>query len=359
MRLLLRKEVSPTDVRAPIAPAATARLVEAGWRVSVERNVARVFGDGEYGAAGCQLVEPESWTDSDPGTLVLGLGPLPGEPDRLGASYAHFSRLYSEPTGWRDEMRRFQRGGGRLYDLDSLTGKDGRKLVGLGRLAGWLGAAIGMGRLLGRQQRKPGPEQGLIPFESRDDLLELLSPLSRRAGHVSAVIVGANGDAGQGAVALMNQLGVTATLWDRAQTAEMAKYRRLRDALLGHDLLINCASPSETGANLVSLEDLGSRACRLRLVVDVTCDPDSPRNLLPIYTSPTEWETPIRALGMNGRGGLVEMAALENLTALLPRECSLACSDRLVTQLLNYPDGEPWRKASDAFDTALARAAGA
>lgn len=357
MRLLLREEDKASDARAPLSPAAAAQLVEAGWRVQVERSE-RVFSDGEFGEAGCQLVEPGSWMEAGSDTLVLGVGPLPETPDRLKARYAHFSRLYAEPSGWQDELTRFRAGGGRLYDFDALTDEAGRKLVSLGWLAGWLGAAVGFGRLMGRRLRQPGPEQGLAPFDNRQDVLELLTPMADRGERVSAAVIGANGRAGQGATALLNQLGVSTSMWGPAETAALESDPDRRDALLGHDMLINCAEPSGLGAALTTLEHLSRRACRLQMIVDVACMPSSPRNLLPIYLQPTSWEAPIQALGMNGRGGLIEMAALPDLPALMPRESSLNLSDQLAKLLPSFPDGVPWRKAEAAFDDALDRAGG-
>ncbi len=357
MRLILREEDRPNDARAPLTPADAAQLVEADWRVLVERSSARVFSDGEYGEAGCQLTEPGSWAEAGSDSLVLGVGPLPDAPDALRANYVHISRLLDEPDGWRDQMARFQRGKGRLFDIDALTDAKGRKLAGCGALAGWLGAAIGLGRLLGRRLKRPGPEQGLIPFDARNDVVELLEPMAERGERVSAAIVGADGRAGRAAAALLTRMGVSVSLWGRGETEDLPTNRNRRDALLGHDMLVNCAAPSGPGLILASLEHLAARACHLQVIVDIACAPTSPRSPLPVYLEPTTWESPIRALGMNGRGGLIEIAALDDLPALLPRESSLELSDQLVELLLDFPGGGPWRRAAAAFDSALARSA--
>lgn len=359
MRLILREENRPMDARAPITPAAAARLVEAGWRVSVERSAARTFSDGEYGEAGCQLTDPMSWAGADADTLVLGVGPLPSDPVSLRASFAHFSRLYSEPADWRDQMARFQHGGGRLFDLDALTDAEGKKLSGCGMIAGWLGAAIGLGRLLGRQLREPGPEQGLVPFDSPEDILELLAPMTKRADLVSAAILGPYGHAGGGAAELLREMGAAVSLWGRDATEKLQTNRSLRDELFRHDMLVNCAAPRGPGFFLAAQNDLTARGCRLKMIVDVSCDPTSPWNPLSVYSEPMDWEAPISALGMNGRGGLVEMSALADLPALLPRSSSEQLSDQLLGLLLDYPDGEAWRRSAAAFDAALSRAAGA
>ncbi len=357
MRLILRRENRERDKRAPLTPAAAARLVEAGWRVYVERSASRIFSDGEYGAAGCQLTDPLSWVNAGSDDLVLGVGPLPDNPETLSATFAHSSRLFSEPAGWRDQMARFQHGGGRLYDIGAFKDADGRKLAGNGRMAGWLGAAIGLGRFLGRRLREPGPEQGLVPFDGHDELMDLLRPLAQRADPVSVAIIGGNGLAGAGAADLLGDLDVALSLWDRDATKDLATDRDLRDELFGHDMLINCAAPTGPDLLLASQEDLSSRACRIQMIVDVSCDPESPWNPLPVYAEPTNWDAPIRALGMNGRGGLVEIAALDDLPALLPRESSAEMSDQLVGLLLDYPVGGPWRQAAAMFDAALSRSA--
>jgi len=357
MRLILRHEVGKKDARAPLSPADAARLVDAGWRITVERSAARIFSDGAYGEAGCQLAEPGSWVEAGPAALVLGVGPLPESPDVLSASYAHASRLLEEPDGWRDEAARFRRGGGRFYDIEALTDGKGAKLAGCGALAGWLGAGIGLGRLLARRLKQPGPEQGLIPFERRADILELLEPMARKGERVSAAVVGSNGRAGRAAAALLNQMGASVSLWGRRETADLATNRDRRDALLGHDMLVNCVAPAAPGLTLATLEELGVRACRLQMIVDVSCAPTSAWNPLPVYLAPMTWDSPIRALGLNGRGGLLEMTALHDLPALLPHDSSLELSDQLVELLLDFPRGQPWRRAAAAFDAAVARPA--
>ena len=62
----MRAEVRPTERRAPVVPADVRRLVDAGFRVTVEESAQRVFDHEEDRRRGL--------TVSDGGVTVIGKG---------------------------------------------------------------------------------------------------------------------------------------------------------------------------------------------------------------------------------------------------------------------------------------------
>lgn len=54
--LHLRSEIKPQEERSALTPATTKALVNAGYKIKVERSPGRIFNDEEYEEAGATLV---------------------------------------------------------------------------------------------------------------------------------------------------------------------------------------------------------------------------------------------------------------------------------------------------------------
>ena len=54
--LHLRSETKPQEERSALTPATTKALVDAGYKVNVERSPGRIFNDDEFAEAGATLV---------------------------------------------------------------------------------------------------------------------------------------------------------------------------------------------------------------------------------------------------------------------------------------------------------------
>lgn len=348
----MRDEARATERRAPLTPADAARLMKAGARITVERSEKRIFADADYAAAGCALAEAGSWTGAPAEAVILGLKELPPEPPALPWAMIHFAHIYKDQTGWRDELTRFRRGGGRLHDLEYLADATGRRVAAFGYWAGWMGAALALWRLLARRLGEAGPEAGVSSFENRAEVEALLADLvGRSPGLPRAIVIGAKGRTGGGATEALQSVGVSVTGWDIEETRNLD-----RDALLAHDLLVNCVLMTGPGLLLLDRNHLGAPANRLETISDVSCDPFSAFNPLPVYDAPTSWDTPFLDLGLNGAGHPLELTAIDNLPSLLPGEASKDFSSQLLPALRAYPDGAPWQNALAAFNDALARA---
>ncbi len=340
--LWLREEARETERRTPLVPQDAARLIADGMAVTVERSARRIFPDAEYERAGCRLVPGGTWTDAPRDALILGVKELPAEPDTLPGAYAHFAHLYKDQRGWKRDLARFVRGGGELYDLEYLAGEDGARVAAFGYWAGWLGAALAM-RGWWQRERDAAPEP-VSPRDSRAAFLDDLAAL--RGGRTPrAIVVGAQGRSGRGAVDLFDALDIPVTRWDKAETARLD-----RAALLDHDILVNCVLLRGPGLVLATADDLAAPDTRLSLISDVACDPLSSFNPLPVYDAPTGWDAPFMTVA-----GDVRLTAIDNLPSLLPREASEDFSAQLLPTLRAYPDGIAWRTARAAFDVAVER----
>ncbi|PYC71896.1 saccharopine dehydrogenase [Streptomyces tateyamensis] len=336
-QLWIRHEVRASERRAPLVPQDARRLVELGFRLTVEESPQRVFPLEEYLAAGCTAAPAGSWTTAPEQSYVLGLKELPEHPEQLTHRHIFFGHAYKGQQGSRELLARFCRGGGELLDLEYLVDDAGRRLAAFGYWAGYVGAALGV---LQARGRLTAPLRPLAKAELDDQLRH-----SMREGSPDALVIGALGRCGRGAVDALEVAGLAATCWDVAETRALD-----RTALLHHDLLVNTVLTTRPIPPFLRPTDLEERGRRLALVVDVTCDVTSDLNVLPVYRTVTEWADPVRRLHQDPP---LDLIAIDNLPSLLPAEASRAFSAELVGPLRTLADPDsPWRHCRADFETA-------
>ncbi|MFJ3669783.1 saccharopine dehydrogenase [Streptomyces sp. NPDC090106] len=336
LRLWLRHEVRPTERRTPVVPADARRLVESGVTLTVEDSPQRIFPVEEYEAAGARIAPAGSWTTAPEDAVVLGLKELPPEPRRLTHRHIFFGHAYKGQPGAAGLLGRFTAGGGTLLDLEYLEDERGRRLAAFGYWAGYLGAALAV---LHHRGRLTAP---LTPT-SKDELDALLRPVAGDTGF-DALVIGALGRSGRGAVVALEAAGVAPARWDLDETRNLD-----RKALLGHDVLVNCVLATGPVPPFLREEDLDDPARRLRTLSDVTCDVGSPLNVLPVYDRTTEWTAPVRRLREEPP---LDLIAIDNLPSLLPGESSTDFSAALLPLLLDFGTGGPWGRSLDRFHQA-------
>ncbi|MCP4314646.1 MAG: saccharopine dehydrogenase [Hyphomicrobiales bacterium] len=349
MHLHLRDEARKSERRTPITPPDAGRLVEAGWKISVEASGKRIFADAQYHDSGCDITEPGSWTNTDTDTVVLGLKELPEDPPALANRMIHFAHIFKNQFGWREELDRFRKGGGTLYDIEYLVDRNGRRAAAFGYWAGWMGAALALWRHLSRQKDEPGPNAALSSFAGREQVQAEIQRLAKDAPLLPrCIVIGALGRSGSGAIDALKIAGCDITEWDKEETVDLD-----RDALLAHDLLVNCVLMTGPGLVLAGLDDLAGADSRIATISDVSCDPLSDYNPLPIYRAPTTWQKPFIKIGGNGEGQTIELTAIDNLPSLIPREASDDFSSQFTPVLMRFDYGEEWQAAKQVFTDKL------
>ena len=348
MHLWIRCEARASERRTPVVPVDVRRLVDAGLRVTVEESPQRVFPLEEYAEAGADVAPAQSWVDAPDDAFVLGIKELPDEPDTLRHRHIYFAHAFKGQEGAERTLSRFTAGHGQLLDIEYLTDDHGKRVVAFGYWAGYVGAALGVLHL-GGELRAP-----LTPMTKQDLDERLRAVGSRGADKLLALVTGARGRSGRGAQAALAVAGLTITRWDRRETRDLHK-----QALLGHDMLVNCVVTHVPTTPFVVADDLDHER-RLRVLADVTCDVTGPTNMLPVNTAITTWAEPTRRLHDGGPDSEpLDVIAIDNLPSLLPREASEGFSADLTPHLLllaEQPEpAGPWAAAAAAYDDALAR----
>ncbi|KQW53156.1 saccharopine dehydrogenase [Nocardioides sp. Root1257] len=348
VHLWIRSETRGTERRAPVVPADVPLLLDGGFEVTVEESRQRIFPIDEYAAAGALVADEGSWTTAPHDAYVLGIKELPEEPDSLGHRHIYFAHAFKGQDDARETLERFRRGGGRLFDIEYLVDENNRRVVAFGHWAGYVGAALGVLHLAGTLTPPLAP---MAKHELDEEL--------KRAGKAGvdqllALVTGARGRSGRGAQQALLTAGLATTRWDRKETQDLHK-----QALLGHDMLVNCVVTHTPTTPFVEQADLEHER-RLRVLADVTCDVTGPTNMLPVNTEITTWEEPVRRLhdGAPGEGSApLDVIAIDNLPSLLPREASEGFSADLTPHLLGLAEEggptAPWGAAGQAFDQAI------
>jgi saccharopine dehydrogenase (NAD+, L-lysine forming) len=260
---------------------------------------------------GCELVKNNSWPSAPTNVPIIGLKELPVSDSPLPHTHVQFAHCYKQQAGWSSVLARFYRGGGTLYDLEFLNDANGRRVAAFGFHAGFAGAAAGAlayaaqknGEKLGRLEPYPN-EQGMVA--------DVKAKLRGREKTAKALVIGALGRCGRGAVELFKKVGLdeyaypvrfndvtcldqviprdNIIKWDLDETAKGGPFQEILDV----DIFVNCIYLTTRIPPFLTEEQIHSAGItrRLSVIVDVSCDTTNPYNPIPIYSVNTTFSQP-------------------------------------------------------------------
>lgn len=209
-----------------MTPTTAKALIDAGYKVNVERSTLRIFDDSDFPAVGATLVPEGSWPDAPADHIIVGLKELPEETFPLKHTHVQFAHCYKGQGGWDDVLARFPRGGGTLYDLEFLQDDSGRRVAAFGFHAGFAGAALAL--IAWARQLETGKVgmAGVKPFDNEQLLVDEVK-MSLETGTAKAgrrprcFVMGALGRCGRGAVDCLKKAGLKSediVEWDINET---------------------------------------------------------------------------------------------------------------------------------------------
>ena len=348
VHLWVRSESRANEERVGLTPQGAARLIGAGFDVTVEQSAQRVLPIAEYEAAGCAIAPEFSWVDAPDDAIVFGLKELPENGTPLRHRHIMFGHAYKGQPAGRVLLDRFRAGGGVLYDLEYLTDENGRRVAAFGYWAGYAGAAVSL--MCWMAQQRGGIAGPVAAYPSASHMLAALQEGLVQIGtqRPTALIIGALGRVGSGAADLCQAMGVAVTKWDMAETAHGGPFPEI----LTHDIFLNCilARPG-TPVFVPASAKVADR--RLSVIGDIACDPDSDFSPIKVYDRTTTWDVP--ALRVHD-SPVLDVTAIDNLPSMLPAESSEDFADQLLPHLLALgalEDGV-WGRARACFDRAMA-----
>ena len=345
-----------------MSPQGAKALLDAGYTVRVERSSDRIYKDDEYANAGAELIPAGSWVDAPKEDIILGLKELDEDDSPLKHDFIHFQHCFKKQDGWAQALSRYARGGGRLYDLEFLTSPDGRRVAAFGYFAGYAGSGLAL-LSWAHQISNPGKQQEAVPtFDSAEEFIaavkSALEPaIATNNGQAPRVIViGALGRCGKGAVDLFRAAGIpedSILKWDLPETKIGGPFTEIAES----DIFINCVylGPHKIPP-FVTYESLAIPSRRLRVICDVSCDPNSENNPIPLYSSYSSFSNPTTTVSDPSKidGPELRIIAIDHLPTLVARESSDEYSGLLLPSLLdldkrnNAEDGV-WQRAEAIF----------
>ncbi|KAG8914988.1 Saccharopine dehydrogenase [Tulasnella sp. 417] len=301
--LWLRCEKKEFERRAALTPTTARKLIDAGFDITVERDPQRIFDDEEYEKVGCKLVDNNTWPTAPTEIPIIGLKELPVSTDPLPHTHIQFAHCYKNQAGWAAVLTRFARGGGTLYDLEFLQDESGRRVAAFGFHAGFAGAAAAALALADRKTNSTsGPLKGLKlePYNNEHEMVadvkEKLSKVKNADGSPykpKALVIGALGRCGRGAVELFRKIGLEEDdifKWDLPETAKGGPF----EEILQVDMFINCIYLSSSIPPFITLDTIRAAGPnrRLSVIADVSCDTTNPFNPIPVYNVMTTFDAP-------------------------------------------------------------------
>lgn len=345
--LWVRAEQRPNEARVGLTPAGAKTLRQAGFQVTVEKSTQRAIDLEGYSASGCTIAPENAWPDAPDDAVIFGLKELPEDGTPLRHRHIMFGHAFKGQYGGQTLLRRFQAGGGTLYDLEYLVDDTGRRLAAFGYWAGYAGAAVSL--KCWAAQQNGGLCEAISAYKNKSALLaDLQQGLERGSGATPrAIVIGALGRVGTGAADLCADMGIAVTKWDLAETAHGGPF----DEILTHEIFLNCILARPKTPVFVPRTAL-SAPRQLRVIGDIACDPDSDYNPIPIYNRTTTWDSP--ATRVSG-APLLDVMAIDNLPSLLPAESAEDYAAQLLpvlSQLTQIEQGV-WARAKQTFHSHL------
>eukprot|EP01126_Amoeba_proteus_P039823 TRINITY_DN4218_c0_g1_i3.p1 TRINITY_DN4218_c0_g1~~TRINITY_DN4218_c0_g1_i3.p1 ORF type:complete len:237 (+),score=41.82 TRINITY_DN4218_c0_g1_i3:727-1437(+) len=170
------------------------------------------------------------------------------------------------------------------------------------------------------------------------------------------IVIGALGRVGGGAVRMAEMLGFEVTKWDVTDTVGK---KGPFDEILDYDIFVNTIylSPNlkpEERFVFLTKQSIQNKTRKLTTVVDVSCDPNNPSNPLPIYEEITDLTAPSRRLVQDPLRHL-DLVSIDHFPSLVPAESSNEFTDGLLSELVNFPSTNVWKRASNIYLSHLAK----
>ncbi|MDA9008501.1 saccharopine dehydrogenase [Alphaproteobacteria bacterium] len=348
----VRAENKANERRVALVPSDAKDLIAAGFTVTVEKSSQRAIAIEDFQAAGCAIAEEFSWIEASQDVFVLGVKDLPKGTEALPHRHIYFGHVFKDQPGWEHTLGRFASGGGTLYDLECLVDETGRRLAAFGYWAGYAGAAVATQVWIGQKQGNNPSLASVHDYSNRDALVaELKGALASIGEKPSLVVIGALGRCGTGATDLGEQLGLEVSKWDMAETASGGPF----PALQQHSLFVNAILAAPGVPVFVGPDDIKAADRKLSVICDVSCDPESTYNPIPIYDRSTTFDDPvIRVLDASTP---LDVTAIDHLPSMLPKEASEDYSRQLTPVLfeLGEPEQGAWGRALNQFKKHTAR----
>lgn len=368
VHLWLRAEKKPNERRTHLTPEKCKELVKAGFKLTVELSEQCIFKDEEYASiSGVEMASTGSWPSAPKEAFIVGLKELPESEDPVIHRHIFYAHAYKNQTGWAELLHRFVKGGGSIYDIEFMTDDSGKCVVPVfSTMAGLCGMAVGVIAWCHQQLNPDVALPSVSAFDDGDQMLAFvkskLKEIAKKKGVPEVFprifVIGALGRCGKGAVEMAHKIGVpksNITEWSTAETKGKGPFVEI----LEYNIFVNCILLNEKIPPFLTKEMLDTDERSLSIVVDISCDPNSPNNPLPFYDACTSFKQPSVRVSLPKSSKPLDVVAIDHFPSLLPRESSTRFANDSTPHLLKLDQVDTycvWVNAKKIFDLKAAEA---
>ncbi|PIF02179.1 MAG: alanine dehydrogenase [Draconibacterium sp.] len=197
---ILREGKTPPDKRVPLTPDQCIEVQQKfpGITIVVQPSMKRCFSDDEYRKKGITVDEDISGCD-----VLLGVKEVPVEDFIEKTTYLFFSHTIKKQPYNRKLLQKALEKNIQLIDYETLTDKNGFRIIGFGRFAGLVGAYSGL-RALGIKKNL----FRLKPAHQCSGLKEMYEELDRIELPPVKIAITGNGRVAKGALEIMANMAI-------------------------------------------------------------------------------------------------------------------------------------------------------
>ncbi len=359
---LIKERKNPPDRRVVFSPQKCQEVIKAfpEAKIIVEASAVRIFPDDAYRKAGFEVMEDVSEAD-----VMLGVKEVPMDALIPHKKYFFFSHTFKKQPYNQKLLRAILDRNIQLFDHETITKKEGHRLIGFGRYAGLVGAYNGF-RALGLRDRL----FELPKVENLADLEAVKAELDKITIPNIKIALSGTGKVAQGAKEILDHLGIkevsdtvylTSTFTEPVYCLiDVMEYNRRIDGKAGDkfefykdptgyesnfmpyakttDFFIAGHYYGNGAPYLFTREDAKSPDFNINLIADISCDVDGPvaSNIRAStiadpfygYDSQTEAETDYNA------PGAITMMTVDNLPCELPKDASVGFGDMFLENVI-------------------------
>ena len=359
---IIKERKNPPDRRVVFSPQKCQEVIKAfpEARIIVEASNVRIFPDEAYRQAGFEVKEDISEAD-----VLLGVKEVPIEALIPHKKYFFFSHTFKKQPYNQKLLRAILDKNIQLFDHETITKKEGHRLIGFGRYAGLVGAYNGF--------RALGLRDGLFELpkvETLADLDEVKTELDKITLPNIKIALSGTGKVAKGAKEILDHLGInevsdtvylTSTFTEPVYCLiDVMEYNRRIDGKAGNkfefykdpsgyesnfmpyakttDFFIAGHYYGNGAPYLFTREDAKSPDFNINLIADISCDVDGPvaSNIRAStiadpfygYDPKTETETKYNS------PGVITMMTVDNLPCELPKDASEGFGDMFLENVI-------------------------
>ena len=367
---ILRENKMPIDRRVPLTPEQCIEVQQKfpNIKVVVQPSTVRCFNDDEYKSFGIELSEDLSDCD-----ILMGVKEERVEDLIEGKKYLIFSHTIKKQAYNRGLLQAVLQKNIQLIDYETLTNKEGIRIIGFGRFAGLVGAYNGL-RAFGLRNKL----FNLKPAHECENLAEMLINLYTINLPPLKITVTGDGRVAQGVLEILNYLKVvrlspeqyletdkpTTPVYTQLLPGDYVRRKNGFEFDLFHffihpaeyenafipfaestDLLLASAYWDPKAPVLFTANDMKKKSFRITVISDITCDIEGS---IPSTKRPSTIDDPF--YDYNPETGEIEPAfsaktnvtvqAVDNLPCELPKDASLDFGLNLINKVFPSLFGE-------------------